>query len=396
MYDNNQQHIEPAGHDHDDDPTPPTQPQGPRALAKLQVSEIVTLGLSNTSKNTENDHQCDHLHYGDDNDPNVNRDCPWAPLMNDYETALNTADHPLSAREIGEVLSSEHLQLGIDRLDFMTEPWGLREGAEWEFDKTTRHNNQQPGYALETTRILSGGQSIRLWYRQPAENTAPLLIVRFNPSQGGPLVTVDQALEIGQEAWENVAELVIHSETFADATILNLDIAADFAPVDDLQGVLNTLVHVRPRPRWTKKHIDSAGKRGGISVTHSTSTVGAITVYDKSAESTLDTPTIRFETKISKRARAKFGLERIDKVTDDLIRSVFDQFAGPFRDGLLSQLDFDAAKELFGDRLTMEALGFKLAEDIGLPLAVSRERSYKIRRILKTLGINTIDDLDAA
>jgi len=395
MYDNNPEHIDPAGHDYDDDPTPPTHPEGPRALADPQVSEIVTLDLSNTSQRSEASPTCNHLHYGDENDPNVNLDCPWAPLMNNYETALNTADHPLAAREIGEILSSEDLQLGIDRIDFMTQPWGLREGAEWEFDKTTRHNNHQPGYAMETTRILSGGQSIRLWYRQPADNTPPLLIVRSNPSQNRSLATIDQALEIGQEAWDNVGELVIHTGTFADAAILNIDIAADFSPVADLNGLLRTLNHVRPMPRWSKKHFKSVGPTGGITVEHFTKTTGAMTIYNKSAQASLDTPTIRFEAKVFKAARKRFGLQHIFEISEDAVRPAFDHLVSQFRQALQSQLALDPAIDHFGQRRLIEAIGYLYCTSNGVPLEVSRERRYLLHKILKDMGVTGLDDLAA-
>jgi hypothetical protein len=396
VYDNNPQHINPAGPDHDDDPTPPTHPQGPRALAEAQVSEIVTVGLSNTSQSSEASPTCNHLHYGDEKDPNVNLDCPWAPLMTDYETAINTADHPLAAKEIGEILSSEHLQIGIDKLDFMTEPLYMHEQARWEFDTTTVRNDHQPGVEYRTSLILSGGQLIRLYCREPQENAPIFLSVTFNPSQNRSLATIDQALKIGEEAWDAISDLFVLPGTFHTARINRLDISADITPIADLRGVLNALNHVTPRPRWKRTNVESTGATGGITVSHSTKTFGAITVYDKSAQASLDTPTIRFEAKLYKGARKKFDLQHVHQINETSARKAFDHFVDPFRLALLRQLDLSAAINQFCERRTIEAIGFLCCSTNGIPLTPSRERTYLLRRIIKTLGVNSIDELRAA
>ncbi len=230
------------------------------------VYENATQALSNTSKKKHESLINHHLDVGSEYEE---ADSVWARLINNYERAINTADHPLAGREIGQILSSEDLQLGIDKLDFQTHPWGLQPGAEWEFDKRTLRNDHRPGWEYHTSLILESEQVVNLYYRAPEDDTPGSLIVRFNPSQNSQLVTAAQALMIGQEAWDQIGQFVIHASAFIDASILRVDLAADVSPVDDMRRLMGTLNHVQPRPRWEKRSFSSTGKTGGETVDES-------------------------------------------------------------------------------------------------------------------------------
>jgi hypothetical protein len=66
-------------------------------------------------------------------------------------------------------------------------------------------------------------------------------------------------------------------------------------------------------PRWSKKHFKSVGTTGGITVEHFTKIPGATTIYNRSAQVSLDAPTIRFEAKGSPRDSGRFFVSYNEK-----------------------------------------------------------------------------------
>jgi hypothetical protein len=148
-------------------------------------------------------------------------------------------------------------------------------------------------------------------------------------------------------------------------------------------------------PRWSKKHFKSVGPTGGTTVEHFTKTTGAMTIYDKSAQASLDVPTIRFEAKVFKAARKKFGLQHIFEISEEAVRPAFDHLVSQFRGALQSQLSLDPAIDHFGQRRMIEAIGYLYCTSNGVPLEVSRERTYLLHKILKDMGVTGLDDLAA-
>jgi hypothetical protein len=298
----------------------------------------------------------------------------------------------VSVADVGLLLQSEGLRLGIDKLVLYSEPLQL---CAWEFDTTSViHGEVSQGAGLKYFPLPSG-HDVRVSLRVSPEGVPFRMQTSFNPSQDRPLVALPDALALAEEVWAETAQLVEHAHPVADARIGRVDVAADFAPIEEMDAVFCALNMAAPKKHWTTQAIASTGTRGGATVKHSTKTAGEITAYDKSAQARLSVPTLRIEAKVFKTARKKLGLQYVRDLNDRSVRQAFDTLVEPFVAALVHRPLAAVAPQGVRHRKVVEAIGELRLRELGLEgvLPLSSERRRELREIIRHLGILKTEDL---
>ena len=317
----------------------------------------------------------------------------WDPMFGNYPDMTNRFPVPQGLTEVGSVLTSTDLLLGIDFLTLFIRPLDFIEEAIWEWDRISSPNDGTQVVVRKTKRIISTGHTVDLFHRHWLETGQMFLVATFNPSEGGSLVDLESAKEISRAVYDDIGELVVLDEPVETVRIGRIDVTADIAPVASMNALSRAISSATPKVRWGKKDTQSSGSRGGRTIEHWTKSQGKVMFYDKSAEAGLSLPTARFEVRIEKQARKKRGLVYVADLTTENIREAFHFYIQPFLYPLATSVGLVATVEGFGPRITTEAIGALWCEEMGIPIQVNANRKVKHRQVIKSLGIVTTQDL---
>jgi hypothetical protein len=317
----------------------------------------------------------------------------WDPVFGNYPDMTNRFSVPQGLTEVGSVLTSTDLLLGIDFLTLFIRPLDFIEEAIWEWDRTSSPNDGTQVVVRKTKRIISTGHTVDLFHCHWEDTGQMFLVAAFNPSEGGSLVDLESALEISSAVYADIGELVVLEEPLETVRLGRVDVTADIAPIANMSALSKAIASATPKVRWGKNDFQGSGSRGGRTVEHWTKTQGKIMFYDKSAEAGISVPTARFEARIEKQARKKRGLVYVADLTAKNIREAFDFYIQPFLYPLATSVGLVATVEGFGPRITTEAIGALWCEEMGIPIQVNANRKVKHRQVIRSLGIVTTQDL---
>ena len=310
---------------------------------------------------------------------------------------LHTKDSPITHIEVGKVLSDPHFPLGIDKLKVCFPVTKIHaEPQDWASCK------QEIG-GLKPNAIV-GQHWVSLGYHGfstgVSTKNGQLGWVEFNPSkivnQDGKLVGITRSIEVLLEVLKETQELFeIYPDTSKFA-IARLDLTVDFAPVADMQHLLNLATKATPF-RVTKPAIRLHPQTGDIeSITYATATTSSVIFYDKSKKEKLKTPTFRIEIQAKKQDLREMGIHSISDLREDIAREVFKKRARRFID-LCTETpktwldEIIASKE---DRNTLIIIaGYEYAKINGRPLEMKNHQKRQYSKFQKKWPHHMIKDL---
>ena len=159
--------------------------------------------------------------------------------------------------------------------------------------------------------------------------------ITFNPSRiidphGTTCASWDETLIAIQGVVQIAYNHVFNCKTILDELdVYSLHLAADFAPVPDMQRVLKKAQQLEVYRRAKPMTYMSAGGKRIESVYLTTRTQGKIKFYDKSVEANLSVPTLRIEQETTRKFHTAHGLSKVGDITDDVIQELFKTELGP-------------------------------------------------------------------
>lgn len=314
-------------------------------------------------------------------------------ILTEFSDMTNSSDHPLSCDEIGRLLLSDDLKIGIDYLMLYLYPFLIRRNRILEWDEPPRLANDQQSMLWRTKRIIQTGHEVDVFMRQNIDHPDAFMSVSFNPSENSTLVSVSDSISLIETVLDDVAELVSLAGDLSEIRIGRVDVSADFSPVSDLELLRRVLTSAAPKPRWGKNEYLTSGGGGGWTVEHRTKYRGKVIAYNKSAKSRLPLPTVRFEARIDKGARGKYELRTIGDLKESALLQVLKDYVEPFAESLIQSGTVDDALAAFKPRIINEAIGALWCEENGFPVPVDRDRRALHRNVYKALSVSSISDL---
>jgi hypothetical protein len=224
--------------------------------------------------------------------------------------------------------------------------------------------------------------------------------VEINPSkvanQDGKLVGITRSVELLLEALQQTYGLYEIQSDLSEFAIHRLDLTVDFAPVADMQYLLDLAAKASPFRAVSpaiRQHPRTGEKE---SVTHATRSTSCVICYDKSKKENYKTPTFRIEVQAKRDDLREMGLSSIADICEEKARNVFNKRAQPFIDLCMSTPktwidEIITSKE---DKNTLiYSAGFEYVEINGRKLAMTPHQRRKYRKFQKKWPHRRIQDL---
>jgi hypothetical protein len=231
------------------------------------------------------------------------------------------SDMYFSARDIGTILSSDYLFLGIDKFKVFWIPSAFNQSHDlWSkatldmVDGATRRNALlDVGFGEAILRFSSGNP-----------NTAS---VEFNPSA---ILNADRNLATLAEACTALGEVLRLAREFvslppklSDYGLSRIDLTVDFEPVSDMQHLLKLCAQSRAF-RNTTPNIRPSHLTDEIeSVSFNTRSSGSVLFYDKSAERNEDGRRFRVEVSLERTNLRRIEQLDLTTLSEDILRAAF-------------------------------------------------------------------------
>jgi hypothetical protein len=305
-----------------------------------------------------------------------------------------SVDRFLSSRDIGTILSSDELSLGIDKVKVFWFPKQHNESEDlWRkatldlVDNVKRGNSPlEVGYGTATLRFSSGNPG--------------LASVEFNPSTvlhyDRSLATLDEAIAALAQVLEVAAEYVAIPPQASDYGLSRIDLTVDFEPVSDMQHLLHLASLSRPyrttNPRITKSHLTSESQ----SVSFTTKSSGKVIFYDKSAERREEGRRFRVEVTLDRKNLQRLGQSDLSSLTESALRTAAQHRLQHFVELCLQAKTSKAAEILqFGihtDTL-VKAAGYECLAIHGVHPKKTKYWDKKYSKFKKLFPHTTIGDL---
>jgi hypothetical protein len=305
-------------------------------------------------------------------------------IPDDNSTGNSSTSAPLALdiARAGEQLVNA-TDLGIDWCT-VTCPFPNLKGDRWvEWDQTGSwwQNNL---YGSTKTQF---SEAVEVLIRFIEFDQGYRLIIEFNPSSGGDLVSWAKTRAVIDFAHNKAASMVSLVRPPEDLTLSRLDITCD---VDRVSGI-DTFI--QQAERGLKVPYKKTWKVSGPSGT-STLYVGTekafVRIYNRSKVATNDPATLRVELQLDRKALKKAGLDTVGDVTPALLHSVYHARVDPIAQYMMRRPVIWSCIE---DRFQVEAVGMLLLRERGYQVHLAKGRVPRLRRVLADLGIKSTDDI---
>ena len=316
---------------------------------------------------------------------------------NKYTFNNNPKERPLTHQEIGRMLSDPLLELGVDKLKVCFPVVTiLANPEEWASCK------QEMGGLRP--KALVGQQWVPLGYHGfsagVSTKNGQLGWVEFNPSkivnENGELVGITRSVEVFIDILKEIRGLFKISADLHEFAIHRLDLTVDFAPVADMQYLLDMAAKSSPFRAVgpsIRQHPVSGEKE---SVTHATRTTSCVIYYDKSRKEKFKIPTFRLEVQSKRDDLREMGLDSIAGICEDKARKAFYKRARSFID-ICNQTPKTRIDEILSskeDRNTLiYSAGYEFVEQNGRKVAMTPHQKRKYGKFQKKWPHNNIQDL---
>jgi hypothetical protein len=299
-----------------------------------------------------------------------------------------------SARDIGTILSSDYLFLGIDKFKVFWAPSAYNKSQDlWSkatmdlVDGATRGSARLDVRFGEATLCFSSGHP----------NTAS---VEFNPSTilhaDRTLATLPETCTALEEVLRSAAEYVSLPPNNTDYGLSRIDLTVDFEPVSDMQHLLKLGAASRPY-RNTKPNIRPSHLTGETeSVSFNTRSSGSVLFYDKSAERSENGRRFRIEVSLERVILRRIEQLNLTTLSENALRSAFRKRLTKFIDACLQEKSSKAGEILQKDEYTktlVTAAGHELLASYGVYPKKTKYWNMKYSNFKKLFPHTTISDL---
>jgi hypothetical protein len=316
---------------------------------------------------------------------------------NKYTFNNNPEDTPLTHVEVGEILSDPQLELGVDKLKVCFPLTRILAGSEdWASCKEER-GGLRPNAVVGQQWMALGNHGFSTGI---STRNGFLGWVEFNPSKvanpDGKLVGITRSVELFLEALEQTRDLYVIEPDISKFAIHRLDLTVDFAPVADMQYLLDLATKASPFRAVApsiRQHPRTGEKE---SVTHATRSTSCVICYDKSKKENFKTPTFRIEVQAKRDDLREMGLASIADICEEKARTVFNKRAQPFIDLCMStpKTWIDEIVTSKEDKNTfIYSAGFEYVEMNGRKLAMTPHQRRKYRKFQKKWPHRKVQDL---
>ena len=254
-------------------------------------------------------------------------------ISNDAPGLYTRSDMYFNARDIGTILSSDYLFLGIDKFKVFWVPSAFNQSHDlWNnatldmVDGATRRNARlDVGFGEATLRFSSGNP-----------NTAS---VEFNPSAilnpGRNLATLAETCSALGEVLRSAREFVSLPPKITDYGLSRIDLTVDFEPVSDMQYLLKLASQSRAFRNTTPNIRPSHVTEEIESVSFNTRSSGSVLFYDKSAERSENGRRFRVEVSLERVNLRRIEQLNLTTLSEDILRAAFRKRLTNFIDACL-------------------------------------------------------------
>jgi hypothetical protein len=223
-----------------------------------------------------------------------------------------------SARDIGAILSSDDLSIGIDKVKVSWEPKSRNPSPDlWkvltvdQVDGATRGNAPLVvGCGVAILRFSSGSPTIAS--------------IEFNPSsilnEDRSLAGLDEMYTALEQVLGMANETISISPSAGDYMLTRLDLAVDFEPVGDLQNFLDLATRTKPFRRVRSQTYKSPSTLEVESVYFTTRTNDCLKFYNKSLEQGDAGKRLRIELTLSRKSLVRLEIPSLVSLTESTLR----------------------------------------------------------------------------
>lgn len=303
-------------------------------------------------------------------------------------------DMYFSARDIGTILSSDYLCLGIDKFKVFWVPSAYNESQDM-WSKATL--DLVDGATRKSARLDVGfGEAIL----RSSSGHPKAVSVEFNPSTilhtDRTLATLAETCASLGEVLRSAREYVSLPPNVADYGLSRIDLTVDFEPVSDMQHLLKLCMSSRPF-RNTKPNIRPSHLTGETeSVSFNTRSSGSVLFYDKSAERSENGRRFRVEVSLERVNLRRIEQLNLSTLSEDALRSAFRKRLTKFIDACLEEKASRAGEILQKDEYTktlVTAAGYELLASYGVHPKKTKHWNLKYSNFKKRFPHNSIGDL---
>jgi hypothetical protein len=316
---------------------------------------------------------------------------------NKYTFNNNPENKPLTHVEVGEILSDPLLVLGVDKLKVCFPVTTiLARPEDWASCKEEM-GGLRPNAVVGQQWVPLGNHGFSTGI---STKNGQLGWVEFNPSkivnEDAKLIGLTRSAQVLVDVLEQTRDLYeIHAD-LNEFAIHRLDLTVDFAPVADMQYLLDLATKASPF-RSVAPSIRQHPKTGEKeSVTHATKSTSCVICYDKSKKENFKTPTFRIEVQAKRDDLREMGLASIADICEEKARNVFNKRAQPFIDLCTStpKTWIDEIVTSKEDKNTfIYSAGYEYVEMNGRKLAMTPHQRRKYRKFQKKWPHRKIQDL---
>lgn len=299
-----------------------------------------------------------------------------------------------SARDIGTILSSDYLCLGIDKFKVFWVPSAYNKSQDL-WSRATM--DLVDGATRKSARLDVGFGEATLCFSSGHPNTVS---VEFNPSTilhaDRTLATLAEACTALGQVLHSASEYVSLPPNITDYGLSHIDLTVDFEPVSDMQHLLKLGASSRPY-RNTSPSIRPCHMTGEIeSVSFVTRKSGSVLFYDKSAERSENGRRFRVEVSLERVNLRRIEQLNLTTLSEDILRGAFRKRLTNFIDACLQERSSRVSEILQVDEHTktlVTAAGYEYLEQHGHHPKKTKHWFTKYSNFKKLFPHATIGDL---
>jgi hypothetical protein len=247
-----------------------------------------------------------------------------------------------------------------------------------------------------SSKVLMGQGTVNISYQ--LKSSGQIGYVMFNPStivygkKSPNAATLPETLSIIEDVLDIVERHVEIGGSRDAVKLSRIDLCATFSPVSNIQQLLMTANKFTLTPR-SKNNCYSSKK--GYETVRNQLKRRTVSIYDKSLQSRLKTPTLRIEVSL-KREALKDLCPTISNLEEELCRKMFTSNVDPWISafGSLPHLPLYSIQQSPKDfDLLLRLIGWAYLEECGIPQRMTEYDRRRMREFKKKYPFEVLSDL---